>query len=35
MLPIGEITDAEYLKHMSKTETDKYIFQITLKQDRD
>lgn len=34
MLPIGEITDAEYLRQMSRTETDKYIFQITFKQDR-
>lgn len=34
MLPIGEISDAAYLKQMSRTETDKYIFQITLKQDR-
>lgn len=34
MLPIGEIRDTEYLKKMSKTETDKYIFQITLKDDR-
>ena len=34
MIPIGEISDVEYLKHMSRTETDKYIFQITLRQDR-
>lgn len=33
MLPIGEINDAEYLKQISRTETDKYIFQITLKDD--
>lgn len=34
MLPIGEITDTEYLRQMSRTETSKYIFQITIKQDR-
>lgn len=34
MLPIGDITDAEYLRQMSRTETDKYIFQVTLRQDR-
>lgn len=30
MLPIGKITDYEYLEQMAKTETDKYIFTLRI-----